>query len=351
MAGCDNSLGDDGDSGLTDGHVGDSVVAPPLIAPNPAVGADQLQVKGHQRADWYPRDILDIESQPVIYRGIERRSLRRQLTVQDARVYHLGFHMAYQDFRGGAAPGYYWGSRLESMCNFFAVCLANVAGDELQLDWVGPIFVVLEYFGPPFFDPNDIEDYAPGELGQFGYPYEDYIHQIEMATEFVERDRIFAPSDLQGEHATLRDAVLTDGWPSLEALDGKFIFIMKAPPDLRQVYLEDDWTPRFHFEPGDPRVFVTADSPEDDFAAFFSLFGADEVHRVAPLVDQGFIVHGGSEEAATVLDYRDAGAQLLTALHIDHADFEGPGRCNPRTATPQCYEPPADPGPDPDVVP
>lgn len=339
MAGCEATLSD-GDAALRgDAGIGDAVVVGALTVPNPGVGIDQLQVKGHQRSDWYPSARLEPEQQPAVYLGVERRSLPRQMTIQDARVYHLGFHFTWQDFRGGTPPGYYWGGRDESMCAYFPECLQGVARDEPTLDWVGPIFVVFEYHGAPHFDPADADQYSDEELAQLGYPFENYMYQLEMSTEFVPREMIFGPDDLQGDHPTLRDAVLEDGWPTMQELDGKFIFIMKAPPELDRVYLDEQWVSRFFYEPGDPRVFVAADSPEDDHAAFFSLFGAEEAERVGPLVEQGFIVHGAAEEPAGVRAYEEAGAQLLTAVHLDQMSFMGPARCNPATADPQCYEP------------
>lgn len=348
LAGCQDGSVDGSDARSGDGGLGDAVVAGQLL-PNPAVGIDQLQVKGHQRSDWFPRDNLLIENQREVYRGQARSSLSRQLTHQDVRAYHLGFHLTWQDFRGGARSGYEVG-RLESLCAYFADCFARTGEQEPLLDWVGPIFVVFEFHGAPQFDPAEADRYTEGELAHFGYPYENYLYQLDLSTEFLDRERVFTPDDMQGDHPTLRDAVLADGWPTLEELDGKFIFIMKGPPELREAYLGRQWVQRFHFGPDDARFFVAADSPEDDHAAFFSLFGPDEVERVGPLVDQGFIVHGAAEDPASVLGYREAGAHLLTAVHLEETDIAGAGRCNPRTASPECYDAVAH-YPSPEVVP
>ncbi len=353
-AACDEGFVDVGDDGsVQDGGVGDAVVVGALTAPNPGVGIEQLQVKGHQRSDWFPREQLDPLNQPEVYVGVERRSLPRQMTIQHARVFHLGFRLLYKDARSSASPNYYWGGHLESFCSDFVDCLASVAQDEPDTGWVGPIFIVFEFFGPSFFDPADADDYTDEDLASVGYPYERYIYQLEMATSFIPREQIFAPGDMQGERQTLREAVLDDGWPSLEELDGKFIFILKTggSDELRQAYLDEAWAPRFEFAPGDPRFFVAADSPEDDYAAFFSLFGAEQIAQAGQLVDQGFIVHGAGEDPATVTAYEDAGAHLLTAVHIDEVGFMGPARCNPRTAEERCYEPAPHEEDPPELVP
>ncbi len=48
--------------------------------------------------------------------------------------------------------------------------------------------------------------------------------------------RLIVPDDVQGRYPTLRDAVLADNWPLLEASRGKFLFALDEPPAKVAVY-------------------------------------------------------------------------------------------------------------------
>ena len=76
---------------------------------------------------------------------------------------------------------------------------------------------------------------------------------------------VFSPSDLitpdfvQGEFATLREAVTSAGWPSLDVSKGKVLFVLDAGSSITEMYIknsikgrpmfpnvgEDDPTPHF----------------------------------------------------------------------------------------------------------
>jgi hypothetical protein len=48
--------------------------------------------------------------------------------------------------------------------------------------------------------------------------------------------KLIVPDDVQGRYPTLRDAVLADNWPLLEASRGKFLFALDEPPAKVAVY-------------------------------------------------------------------------------------------------------------------
>lgn len=48
----------------------------------------------------------------------------------------------------------------------------------------------------------------------------------EILVNSIGRKRIFTPYELQGEETSLLEAVQTNGWPSLERLKGRFIFVL-----------------------------------------------------------------------------------------------------------------------------
>lgn len=50
------------------------------------------------------------------------------------------------------------------------------------------------------------------------------------------RQRVLAPSDVRGNASSLREAVVTRGWPSLGAAAGKVLFVLDNRGDLRNTY-------------------------------------------------------------------------------------------------------------------
>ena len=86
-------------------------------------------------------------------------------------------------------------------------------------------------------------------------------------------DEIITPDDVRGDHATLEEAVLDGGWPTLGESRGKVMFLMINPEPYRGIYLEghDGLEGRILFtnaEPGQPDAsYVGLDDPIADGAA------------------------------------------------------------------------------------
>ncbi|WP_375428309.1 Ca2+-dependent phosphoinositide-specific phospholipase C [uncultured Sphingomonas sp.] len=49
-------------------------------------------------------------------------------------------------------------------------------------------------------------------------------------------NRLIVPDDVRGKAATLRDAVLADGWPALKAARGKIVLLFDVPDDIAHRY-------------------------------------------------------------------------------------------------------------------
>src|SRR5690606_38759723 len=95
---------------------------------------------------------------------------------------------------------------------------------------------------------------------------------------------LITPDDVRGSHATLEEAVTTDGWPTLGEARGKVMFAMVNGEPYRSLYLEghEGLAGRFIFtnaEPGQPDAAVL--SIDDPVA---------EPSRIAQLVKQGYLV-------------------------------------------------------------
>ncbi len=49
-------------------------------------------------------------------------------------------------------------------------------------------------------------------------------------------NRIITPDDVRGNAKTLREAVTTKGWPTLERARGKIYFVLDTPSDVSDLY-------------------------------------------------------------------------------------------------------------------
>jgi hypothetical protein len=160
---------------------------------------------------------------------------------------------------------------------------------------------------------------------------------------------MIVPDDVRGKHATLEEAVLSDGWPSLDSARGKVIFLLdqrKAEPD----YLE-----------GHPslkgRVIFTNAEPGSPDAAFSEVNNPLTNPELIPgLVKKGYLIRTRTD-ADTVqarsgdTTMRDAalasGAQILSSDYYfsEKASWTGfsvnfpkgeVARCNPVVGPPNC---------------
>jgi hypothetical protein len=99
----------------------------------------------------------------------------------------------------------------------------------------------------------------------------------------IPADKMIVPDDVRGRHATLEEAVLADGWPSLESARGKVIFLLdqrKAGPD---------------YVAGHPslkgRVIFTNAEPGSPDAAFVEVNDPVKDPRLIPgLVKKGYLI-------------------------------------------------------------
>lgn len=154
---------------------------------------------------------------------------------------------------------------------------------------------------------------------------------------------LVTPDDVRGTHATLRDAVTTDGWPTLAAARGRTMFAFDCDRDLCLRYA--------HGGNLDGRVLFADSDPADGFAAVMIANGANDAAR--ELVEQGFIVRVFADSAASVLDGEgnELPAALATGAQVISTDFPvarpdtdyvasipggTPSRCSPVSAPLDC---------------
>lgn len=135
------------------------------------------------------------------------------------------------------------------------------------------------------------------------------------------RDVLLTPDDVRGTHASLRDAVVTRGWPSLSASRGRFIFVLDEGGATRSTYLS------LHPHLGGAVFFV--DSGEHQPESAFLVINDPVKHeqRIRDLVMQGFLVRTRAD------------ADTREARTNDRARFEAAKRSGAQIITTDYYIP------------
>lgn len=99
------------------------------------------------------------------------------------------------------------------------------------------------------------------------------------------RNKIITPDDVRGDANTLREAVISDGWPLLEEARGKVFFALDEGQEKVERYLRGK--PSLEGLP----MFVNSTSTEADHAAYFTINNpVRDQQRIQDAVKTGFIV-------------------------------------------------------------
>jgi len=160
------------------------------------------------------------------------------------------------------------------------------------------------------------------------------------------RDRLITPADVQGDAATLRDAVTKKGWPTLGETRGKALFYVNERSTFHEAYT------RGGLDIGGRALFPES-HPDESIGAIVIL--NTPAASTADVVKQGFIVRtmcdGVPAPPTTDADRETA---LASGAHIISTDYPvgttgpdggvsafeipagAPSRCNPVTAPPNC---------------
>lgn len=163
-------------------------------------------------------------------------------------------------------------------------------------------------------------------------------------------EQMITPDDVRGDHDTLEQAILSDGWPTLGASRGKVLFALDNGGEKKALYTEGHPSLR-------GRVLFTSSEPGEDEAGFVKLNDPiGDAAKIRDLVARGFIVRTRADadtaQARTGdVTQRDAalasGAQFVsTDYPVPDPDFgtgyfvaipDGtPARCNPISAPSDC---------------
>lgn len=129
------------------------------------------------------------------------------------------------------------------------------------------------------------------------------------------KHKLITPDAIRGEFSSLKQAVLTQGWPQLDSLRGKFLFIFDANTQQRTIYVKH--APSLKGR----SMFISVPEDWDEAAIFIRNNPRTQQQDIRDLVMQGFLVRTRADAnlTATTDDMAlqkqaafDSGAQFIS---------------------------------------
>lgn len=134
------------------------------------------------------------------------------------------------------------------------------------------------------FNAKDERNAARGGIDALPFTEAAYDALDAEIRSVMPRRKLILPDDVQGRYPTLRDAVLADNWPTLEAARGRFLFALDEPPAKVAVY-------RGARRSLEGRVFFINTDESSPAAAYLTLNDPiKDGPRIARAVAAGFLV-------------------------------------------------------------
>ena len=231
-----------------------------------------------------------------------------------------------------------------STCLTFVDCLTELEAWSDDHPSHLPLVVHLEAKDGVIPDPLDLGfvQPIPASPGTFT-AIEEEIHSV------LDDEQLVTVADVQGDHDTLRAAVEADGWPDVDDVRGRFVFVLDDHEAKRELYRD------LHPDTRDRLIFVDAQPPDDDAAFTVINDPVADGDRIRELVAMGYLVRTRADadtaEARTGDTSRrdaafDSGAQLVSTDYeredprwpgfVTDLPGDGPARCNPVSAPDDC---------------
>jgi hypothetical protein len=119
-----------------------------------------------------------------------------------------------------------------STCLTFVACLTNVRDWSQAHSLHVPLMILVEAKQEAIPDPANLGFVTPHAIGA---PELDAL-DAEIRSVFDDDDLI-TPDQVRGNHASLEEAIKTDGWPTLGASRGKVLFALDNEDGVRDAYI------------------------------------------------------------------------------------------------------------------
>lgn len=240
-------------------------------------------------------------------------------------------------------------------CLTFVECLDEIETWSTANPDHAPIMIMVET------KTATIEEGAAGlgiDLSQFGVEFTEPLTMTpelfgELEAEVLEvfpEDQIITPDDVRGDHDTLPEALVDDGWPTLGEARGRVLFSLVDTGESADVYRQDApaLEGRLFFTSADPgapdAAFVRVDDPVADADLLADALAAGYLVRTRSDVPTSDARTGDTTRRDAALA---SGAQYVsTDFYAERAEF-GTGfvvalpdgvvvRCSPVTGTDRC---------------
>ena len=122
------------------------------------------------------------------------------------------------------------------------------------------------------FNAKDSKINQPGFQVPLPFTASAYDSLDQALLSVLPREKILTPDDVRGEYATLEEAILTQGWPELDKVKGKILFVLDEGGQKMEAYIQghSSLKGRMMFvnaEPGRPEAaFLIMNNPVRDQA-------------------------------------------------------------------------------------
>lgn len=229
-----------------------------------------------------------------------------------------------------------------SNCLTFTGCLQGIKQwSEANADHV-PILVLVEAKDSPIPSFGEIDSTQP-------IPFtSEVLEQVDAEIRSVfSEEHLLTPDDVRGSFATLNEAILTQGWPTLEESKGQILFALDNTNEVLESYVEG-------YPSLQGRVLFTSSEPGTAEAAFLKLNDAFDP-LIPEVVRQGYLVRTRADiptQEVRLNDTTRRDAAFASGAHFISTDYPEPDlnfseysvafpeggtiRCNPLTTSQSC---------------
>lgn len=232
-----------------------------------------------------------------------------------------------------------------STCLTLQACLRDIRDWSLANPKHLPVMIMLELKDGAREDWGPLEFTVPVSFTQ------ELVQQVDADIWAVfNRNHVLTPDDVRADFATLEQAILNNGWPTLTQSRGKVLFAMDNTGRHRDLYLQQAPTLQ-------GRAMFVSMEPGHPAAAFIKMNNAiDDHEQIRSNVARGYLVRTRSDvpsrEARTGDTTRrelalQSGAQFISTDYAEPSPFgsgyqvqlpdgSGAARCNPVSAPVLC---------------
>ena len=184
------------------------------------------------------------------------------------------------------------GIDFSSECIAFSDCLARLKNWSERHPGHFPLMIMLN---AKETQPDFVKQPLPVAFDQAQYQALDALIEQQLG-----RDKLFVPDDLRGSHDSLRSAVLQQGWPDLNQLKGKFIFVFDANTEQAELYRSG------HKNLHNRIMFSSYAATADEAAIIIANDPIEQQQQIQQWVKQGFLVRTRADA-----DFNSSNAQRL----------------------------------------